>query len=155
MKPAPALHRSRLLWLALPGLLFLLWAWLNALTNFSSIGITLGDHILDISDEGRSLHLQAITYAPGHWTAPGFYYDHYTLPARALPAEAQPLFPQALHHAHRISSGHVFHSLRIAWWLIILLYLALLLATLLWWQRRKTRLITHAPAPPSEQGEPI
>ncbi|MEK7951635.1 hypothetical protein [Luteolibacter soli] len=139
-------YRSRLLWFALPGLLFLLSGWLNDPDYNHGIRLTLGDHILRIADEGRTLCIDPGTYRPGKWTAPGFSsYRRYNQPG--LRPNWYRLFSQPFHHEDRSNSTYTGWMIHLAYWPIILLYATLLLVTLSWWQRRKTRLTTTPPIP--------
>jgi len=147
--PLRSLIRSRLLWLALPGLLFLLWGWLNEPEYYSGTSLSVGDHYLAIGDNGRQVYLSASIYSPGRWTAPGFKWFRAPRASVNLPEDQQILVSKAFACGIISKPDRSAIWANLSYWLLILLYLAALLAIRLWWQRRKSRLITAALPQPS------
>jgi hypothetical protein len=146
--PPRSLIRSRLLWLALPGLIFLLWGWLNDPAYYNGTSFSIGDHYLAIGDNGRQVYLSASRYSPGSWTAPGFRSLRAPRTSVNLPEDEQTLFSDAfVCGIKRPSRGSTTIWVNLAYWLLILLYLAALISIHLWWQRRKARLIAPAVPP--------
>ena len=139
------IHRSRLLWLALPGLIFLLWAWLNPPASYLDLNFTLGDHTLRLGDHGRVCLLQLHLYRRGLWTAPGLALDYGSSPEAILPEHMQ-LFPHALHCEKWSDPGLTVFTLSLSYWLLILLYLALITAIHIGWSRRHARLAATSTA---------
>ena len=139
MQPPP-IHRSRLAWLALPGLIFLLWAWLNDPAYYNFAGITLGDHTLMLLDDGGLATIDLHIYPPGQWTAPGFFHDRWQ--NEGLTG----FLPPAFRFENKTTPYHTGFSLHLSYWLLTLLYLATLTATHLGWSRRHARLATTATA---------
>jgi hypothetical protein len=140
-----SIFRSRLFWLALPGLIFLLWGWFNDPEYYNGTYLCAGDHSLVIADNGRQVYLDARTASsPGRVIAP---YCGYFRERRAnvdVPRDPQTLFSDAIvcgiEREPEVSKAWA----NLAYWLLILLYLAALFAIRLWWQRRKSRLIAAA-----------
>lgn len=139
-------YRSRLFWLELPGLVFLLWGWADS-TRFLSIlkwqskGVVLG-----FQSSGNSLRIDSF-----HCLDPGrrsdLTFDRF--PVSRLPlAVEHPLFPTAVRFGsiHDASNDSTTRMLVIASWMKISAYAAVWIAFLAYWQRRKARLSRRAAA---------
>jgi hypothetical protein len=132
--------RSRLFWLGLPGLLFLLWGsvdW-SAPRSFTA---QIGDFRLTIGSGARTTRITCMTAPAGS----GFAIAGRTgTPASDL---ISPL-PQAVRLSKvDLPRGSRFVSLKVAYWFLVLLYLPLWLGGLAGWQRHKRRLLQAPLAP--------
>jgi hypothetical protein len=134
MAPRP-FYRSRLFWLGIPGLVFLLWAWWISTRLYLSAGFSGTNAI------GASLTDGEIV---AHWTSGGWpdrrnaYGDYYVLSAEdrhdwkvglTTASNVNPTFHLAVISCYKIASAYA-----IGW-----------LLALAWRQRRKSR-IEHPPA---------
>jgi hypothetical protein len=136
-------YRSRLFLLGLPGLAFLLWAWLA--DPFSSVSLDRGTSRVTVSSGRRQVRIVTYTSA-GPITVAG-----HTGTASHRPSPA-PLFPPAVKRTVLVDSVSDMRItyLSIASWLLLLVYLGAWAALLTGWQRRKARLMkaSSAPLPP-------
>ena len=139
-------YRSRLFWLGLPGLVFLLWGWADS-TRFLSIvkwqskGVVLG-----FQSCGNSLRIDSF-----HCLDPGRPSDLTCdrVPISRLPlAVEHRLFPTAVRFGsiHDASNASTTRMLVIAYWVKISAYTAVWIACLAYWQRHKARLNRRAAA---------
>ena len=136
MNPRP-FYRSRLFWLGLPGLVFLLWGWLNEPSRWSEIRPTLGDYRLRIADQGRRVHLVAEVFKRRRLTAPGVSFHT----GSGLAPNFQSLFPGLIRCSVEGNPAFFGVSVGVAYWFLILLYLGAFGSAYFWWQRCKARLI--------------
>lgn len=133
-------YRSRLFWLGLPGLAFLLWLW--GVDPFSTVTLDRGTSRVTVSTGRRQVRIVTYTSA-----APISVAGHTGTAHRPLPA---PLFPPAVKRTVLVvdsGSGVRATYLSVASWLLLLVYLGVWAALLTGWQRRKSRLLKAAAAP--------
>ena len=154
-------HRSRLFWLGIPGLLFLLWAWRSS--NLTCHQLTLGSWQLT-STQGKALawSMQAdighdlwLDYHTAEvfteWIAPNS-------PPRApiivpmaaaypIPPDQQCWFPAAKWQAVDLNAGTYHRLLVLPYWLLAGGYAVGWTGVMVAWQRRKARLVKASAAP--------
>jgi hypothetical protein len=143
LTPRP-FYRSRLFWLGLPGLIFLMWVWLGmrsylgwAQKGYPSILVLAGT-------ESGTYHL-----AWHRRLSPAIQFTSTGLKTVTATQEPAPLFPAAFGYQSDESLGiRRSTEIRIAHWLAVAIYLALWLTACGLWQRRK-RLVLENHAPPS------
>lgn len=138
MNPRP-FYRSRLFWLGLPGLVFLLWVlvpgrasevtWVRASDSFS------------ISREDGSIRgtYQRFMIRRGHPTL-DFLLPPTGFSSRSHADSVGTIFAPAFEMVGGRGATH-FDSVSMGCWFMLILYLAAWLGFLLWWQRRKSRLM--------------
>jgi hypothetical protein len=140
----PPFHRSRLFWLGLPGLVFLLWAWLGSPLNLR-VRISIGDYILRVGGEDRALKVDWEVYGSGHLAAPGLRFYKGGMYAGDIDTEGQRFFPKALRYDVRKYHYHLgvrsIPEVKLAYWFLLLFYMMIWLLVLTVWQRRKFRLL--------------
>jgi hypothetical protein len=132
-------YLSRLFWLGIPGLVFLLWAWLADPRPPASLTLTTSAYRLNLDSRKRQLMIQ--------WEAnrtDGFVIGgRQGTPASGIPSAR--FFPPAVTHRTLDFSAppdrHRVNFLEIAYWFLLLLYLAAWGLPLLAWQRRRSRLL--------------
>lgn len=146
----PPFHRSRLFWLGLPGLVFLLWAWLGSPLNLQ-VRISIGDYILRVGGEDRALKVDCEVYGSGHLAAPGLRFYKGGMYAGDIDTEGQRFFPKALRYDVRKYHYHLgvrsIPEVKLAYWFLLLFYMTIWLLVLTVWQRRKSRLLRLHTAP--------
>lgn len=132
-------YRSRLIWLGIPGLLFLIWASLGNPNRFGMLELQWGEHSVAFMD--RHLMLQIQVRIPKAGPLGPFVYG-YVKPTISRPLGEPPgRFPPAMksmgwYSGRRGSSGDV----SIAYWFLTVVYLAMGSGALALWQWRKVRL---------------
>ena len=150
-------HRSRLFWLGLPILIFLLWAWF-LLDSYWLLRWTRPLGHTQLSYQAGAIFIDHITIEPPppggpisiEYNPPGAQgFTHQTGPVSRLqrkyftwPLSHQfaPTFPGSPYHLTR--------KITLPFWLLVPLYLTTWLTTLALWQRRKHRLAnTPTPSP--------
>jgi hypothetical protein len=127
MKPR-LFYRSRLFWLGLPGLVFLLWGWWISLSHFSRVGFST----LGIAQATGDVFAHWRSGTPLSWG--GFSTGHMEIPAetaRDLKATIS-VWPQ---------QDPNWHTVIIPYYAVVLAYVAPWLLVVAWWQRRKRRIL--------------
>ena len=158
MTPRP-FYRSRLYWLGLPGLLFLLWVWWDSGGNYSDFsGYERGSRIATVKIHHGCVQLWAhadkLTPSP---TSLDFLFFRFQFQDRKfdLPVglswqiekdEALGDDPAAAGWVPSPGAAFPKPELRgvevsVALWFMVLVYLCGLSLTMLWWQRRKSRMM--------------
>lgn len=153
-------HRSLLFHLGLPGLAFLVWAWIDSMAVTSMQGYHHGLHGKDLEtftyqNRGGALRLGR-TIATTHYLAKrgqagltGFSRNPAT---RSSPAFPLPTIKKGVEA--RGSMNHSWTSLTIPHWLLILLYLAIWSLAFAWRSRRIQRSLTNSlPSPAQPQSD--
>lgn len=144
-------YRSRLFWLGLPGLAFLLWAWRDSST-FSS-GLFRSGH-LEVHCAKQYLGAVEFSYFPAHWETGPKRFDTCRTEYERVVDERFPMvgaytFPEAVHAYHRPPSRFSERGIRIAHWLILTVYVLAWGGAVTGWQRRKSHLLKlHSASPP-------
>jgi len=126
---------SRLFWLGLPGLLFLLWGWVVWISP-PSLTATIGNSRLTVGNWAGTLRVVWETRGgtPGGFTVSG-------RTGTRAPDLIDP-FPPAIRYSKvNLPGGNRFVTVSIAYWFLIIVYLPLWLGTVAWWVRRKARLL--------------
>jgi hypothetical protein len=133
MNPRP-FYRSRLFWLGLPGLVFLLWSWWDSVGENKGVAWTSGGvgtfayisySVIGVGTDSGGRHYEGLT----PWKNGGL---------------SKPAFPSPV--ILREPRADLI-SFEVPLWLLILLYLVAWPLTLGWWQRRKSRILKLHAAP--------
>ena len=129
-------YRSRLFWLGIPGLVFLLWSWFAYPRRGMDLIWAGTDRWMCLRDNGRHIFIayQALP-PPGK---PGFVIRQDT----CGPEQVDPLLPPAI----KWRTGLQGFNLVVAYWTLLLIYLPAWLAALASSQRRKARLSRRSAA---------
>lgn len=164
----PPIHRSRLFWLGLPGLLFLLWGWWDSWQHYSEIAWVRPKSVVMAFDHrgyvgfavtkeapapvfgGAKFQVQREDHAP-FWRdlgVSGFFGPE----AKDLHEEARIHFLPGLYH-RRWSQPYLsspsatgscdwlpYRELGADWWLLVVAYAFTWLLAMFGWRRRKRRL---------------
>jgi len=141
-------YRSRLFLLGIPGLLFLLWAWLADPLPASSLTLTTSAHRLNLDSRKRQFMIRREANRPDNFVIGG---------RQGTAASGTPrarFFPPAVDHRTLDFSAppdrqHRVNFLSIAYWFLLLLYLVAWSLLLLAWQRRKSRRLKASVSLPS------
>ena len=153
MTPRPRpIHRSRLFWAGVPGLLFLLWVWLFALQSFDLSASDSSSYQLGMRTRPGVIEadLSHFIGAPrGKTTVSAHFSPHlsqdnpFSDGNRFAPAFA------GIHAVESVMEGYMINLWRvsIAHWVTVILYLVTWAALLALWQRRKIRLMKQQAAP--------
>jgi hypothetical protein len=157
-------YRSRLFWLGLPGLVFLLWAW--AQSNRSQTRVYLVPSIL-CSTQGKVFwhrlrvdheHEAIVDYRRGKITVItvepsgafiircGFPVPRWHTVELPVKQGEQSWFPPVRWASHSINEDTGYSYASIPYWLLTGTYCLTLSAGIWWWQRRKARFIRRAAA---------
>lgn len=139
-------YRSRLFWLGLPGLVFMLWLWLAKAGQSFDVGYTWNiwpaettTRSIGISD--GSLYQVTNTNSYGATGPPtvGFHGSEVGLD----PDEPVTYFP---HRPFGLIREDDYWKTWLAWWVVISAYTAVWLGAVAGWQRRQARLSRRAAA---------
>ncbi len=150
MTPRP-FYRSRLFWLGLPGLVFLLWLWL--LFSPKAICIDAGQRSFDVLSFPSAIEF---TTSEDRNAFPSWEVDVWPLEEedRVDPGDHLFKWDYDERYAGIPAGGGSFvsgfwrqHYLSMRPWLPSAAYLVLWLAAVAWWQRRKYRLLKLHAAP--------
>lgn len=140
-------YLSRLFWLGIPGLLFLVWASLGNPNRICMLDVRLGEHSVSLMD--RQLMLQVRVEIPKTGSLEPFEFG-YVKPTISRPLGEPPSrFPAAMKSmgwfsGRRSRSGDV----SIAYWLLAAGYLGAWSGALAVWQRRKVTLFYRGHSKP-------
>lgn len=137
-------YRSRLFWLGIPGLLFLIWAWLGYIST---------DFLLSFH-HGKG-HLWGLVWGSGyfgvHLSTPHFQgrgHGYSIQLEKDLWERGTVVFAEPWTYYSGLkerSSEPDWFRLEVACWVVVLAYLALWFLVLILWQRRKARLMKGLP----------
>ncbi len=130
MTPRP-FYRSRLFWLGLPGLVFLLWAWWFSMGYFSHVDFS-GKYEWGISQSAGNV--VAIWNSGGMPNWDGVFFDH-----GQWSVESARAWQMTLNESRETHPA--FRYVIVPYYAVVLAYVAVWLLTLAWWQRRKSRLM--------------
>jgi hypothetical protein len=164
-------YRSRLFWLGLPGLVFLLWAWVNS--NFVRHTVFLRDSALN-STQGKLLwwgsdsdgtHDVLLDYRTGEVTVatigPGELYMAGCVFLTTGDVDSEPVepgeqswFPVPRWQFVDLNAATWYRLIVLPYWLLTAGYAAILAFGLHRWQRRKLRLLTASSAGGAEPFAP-
>lgn len=134
-------YRSRLFWLGIPGLAFLVWCWLALDQRNAGIAWTTPEYRWGLSDSEGFVQLAIIK---GSGLTDG-YPSGLSFWSRVFSRANVLWFPKAFQHVHPLPGNKITTEyIRVSYWLLILLYLATWLGALTGWQRRKARLSRRA-----------
>ena len=159
-------YRSRLFWLGVPGLLFLLWAWgdSNRLGRrvflqpgwvYSTHGKLLWYCVQSDGSLRVAISLRDATATPV--SAPAILPKvRHSAPLRRFFTSTVPVrvserrwLPPVRWTAERFNPRSSYYLLSVPYWLLTAGYASLWLAVLAGWQRRKARLLNRAVPPPA------
>lgn len=138
-------YRSRLFWLGVPGLVFLMWGWLANVRNDFHVRHTAwrGSDLLgwDIGTSLGSIYYSRSESNPGRGSTfkLGFNTFHETLD----PDEPTVYFPV---RPFGIVREPDYEEVWVAWWMMVVSYTLFWLGGLVGWQRRKVRLKKNSQA---------
>jgi hypothetical protein len=138
------LHRSLTLWLGLPGLLFLLWAWLDSMSFESGISIrkhSVSPNLESLSRDSYFSSNSALTFVVGHLHHRGSVRtDHNIIVLPRTSSRGEVWWPTpGCHRDYDPATGYTSRWLRIPHWLLVLLYLLLWSLAFGWRHRRIKR----------------
>jgi hypothetical protein len=158
-------YRSRLFWLGLPGLLFLLWAWVNS--NFIRHILFLPDSTLD-STQGKLLwwasdsdgtHTVALDYRTSEVTVatldPGerfhsigcSFFTTGDVASQPVEPGEECWFPAPRWQSADLNAATYYRLAVVPYWLLAGGYAAMLAGGIHRWQRRKIRLLEASITP--------
>jgi hypothetical protein len=151
-------YRSRLCWLGIPGLLFLLWAWWHSnfyhrtliLSESSHLSTTQGkllwfsglsdiEHDFDLNFRTGKVEVYEIVVGPGIFRTVNRY-DPWSVFTVKVPAGDQAWFPPPRWQAREINRDTHFRLVSVPYWLLTGGYAAAWLGGVGLWQRRKWRI---------------
>jgi hypothetical protein len=151
-------YRSRLFWLGVPGLVFLVWAWWDSGGYVSNARWVRGSSMDDVRVTGGWVGWKRMTHLPPSPLAPILSVDPFTT-GRNVRLEEVPLaqlctaktmdrqfdVPAGFEVVSRVlpapsgQGGERTMILRVALWVVVAAYVMMWLGTVFWWQRRKAR----------------
>lgn len=135
-------YRSRLFWLGLPGMVFLLWGWIagiNASLEYFQPATRYGV---------QAGHSKLSFYSSNH-PAEFFHYPAGTWDFRVHSEARGSLLAPGIVWVDERVLGYGARGIEIAAWTIFLTYIVIWMSSLAGWQRRKSRLLKlHASPPP-------
>jgi hypothetical protein len=155
-------HRSRLFWLGLPGLVFLIWTWWDSGQHFAGLTWQRRSETMEINVAAGRLCMVSyrdLDEGAGQLPAPVQYNVERRVITASLPdSGARPRqfdTPRAIECLTGSAEDDPFEvtyetrGIEVACWLLVLVYLFLWSTALLTWQCRKSRrLKLHAAPPP-------
>lgn len=144
-------YRSRLFWLGLPGLVFMLCLWLAKADQVFAVGhyaITgpTGSTLRYIGASEGSIHQTTLRYNWVTGARLGFHWRGFNGSGAGLAPECATYFPRPFAIIRRPLWGRKHREIRLAWWAVISAYTAVWLGAVAGWQRRKARLSRRAAA---------
>jgi hypothetical protein len=143
-------YRSRLFWLGVPGLMFLVWI---SLFSGRSFFLTFGDSTNQFSCDVEAGRVMVFSGGPEERiTTPLYFaYGEGPLAQRGIVELPPPLTWNEWKEA-TINQGVArvlnYREIKVALWLLLTAYLFVWQGLLLWWQRRKLRILTRPTSPP-------
>ncbi len=143
-------YRSRLFWLGLPGLVFLLWGWLAVPLSTTGVGWSKGRYDIVICDVSRVVRISFgeifISRSAENLPETGLTFSQNS--NWELPEAQSRVFPAAYDREVFEEPDYFYYDcFYLAYWWLILFYLLLWAAVALVWQRRKSRLLKLHAAP--------
>jgi hypothetical protein len=142
-------YRSRLFWLGLSGLVFMLWLWLVKADHSFSFGYTAitgpaETTTRSISTRNGSIY-QTTSYASGPGRS-GFRWSAFPRLGGAVIKVPDRPFEITRGTTGGHSGYSKYREIQLAWWVVISAYMALWLAAAAGWQWRNARLSRRAAA---------
>ena len=144
-------YRSRLFWLGIPGLVFLLWAWRDSSTRNSELFWSGRMKVHGVSQYLGSINLFHLL-APWDTGPKRFDVRRMEYPKvvdESYPQVASFTFPQAIVVYKRPPANFSERGIRVSHWLIALGYVLVWCLAVGLWQRRKARLLEATVPEPS------
>jgi hypothetical protein len=139
-------YRSRLFWLGLPGLVFMLWLWLGDQSfDFGHTSITGPNETTTRSIGASYGSIFQATTIDSYGVIPRTIGFHGSGLVREQPVNHVPL-PRFGIIREGFYGGVEYWEIWLAWWVVISTYMAVWLGALAGWQRRKARLSRRAAA---------
>jgi len=135
-------YRSRLFWLGLPGLFFLLSGWFLFPRTSTEIGWGWPDQQIWVGDRSGELVIASVQ-DPSSGLSIGFLADGRS---HRPPSEVR-YFPRAFRREKLWFAPMLLRTVSFGYWLLLLGYLAVWLPVLAIWQGRKSRLLKLRAAP--------
>jgi hypothetical protein len=147
-------YRSRLFWLGLPGLVFMLWLWLAKAGQSFHFGHAKTTGAAEMTyrvigaSAGSIFQNTSRSYYNGSLPL-GFYWGGRGLHGSGSgldPDEPVTYFPRPFGIIREARFQREGRKIQLAWWVVISTYMAVWLGALAGWQRRKARLSRRAAA---------
>ncbi len=144
-------YRSRLFWLGLPGLVFLVWLWLAKADQVFAFGhhaITgpTESTLRYIGASEGSIYQITTSYHYGLGARHGFHWRGFSDSGAGLAPTRGICFPRPFAIIRRPLWRREHREIRLAWWAVISTYTAVWLGAFAFRQRRKARLSRLAAA---------
>ena len=144
-----AFYKSRLFWLGVPGLVFLLWVWWDSGGYFSAVSYdrTPETWFVGVS-EGCVTWTHSLDLKPRGLTMDGLRVDRHSL-ADEYGVTVRRHFAVAPAFEKEVETVGVpawglemwFHKVRAGLWVVVLGYVMVWLGSVVWWERRKARVM--------------
>ncbi|WP_367873967.1 hypothetical protein [Luteolibacter sp. Populi] len=129
-------YRSPVLWFALPGLVFLCVAWVDSMSNASSLDVATLSHSLSVDHENA--HLGISWYAAPSVRTVGGNWSVKREPGGGR--QEKRWFPLPSYYRNDLHRATSWHHLDIPHWFVILCYLGLWQLPWLWRYHRARRI---------------
>jgi hypothetical protein len=144
-------YRSRLFWLGLPGLVFLLWLWLAQAGQVFAFGHhaingTSESTLRTIGASEGSIYQITTRYHYGLGARHGFHWRGFNDSGAGLAPKRGTYFPRPFAIIRRPLWRREHREIRLAWWVAVFAYTAVWLGAVAVWHRRKARLSRRAAA---------
>ncbi len=141
--PHSSWYRSPVLWFGLPGLIFLLFTWVDSMSHVST---------LDLTAFGRSVRFRnfnsefsASWYSERRVSGSGKNWDIEIHPREAVPGKSW--LPLPSYVTSDLSGRRPWHCLDFSYWFLILVYLGLWQLPWLWRYHRRERIRSRLTEP--------
>ncbi len=151
MTPRP-FYRSRLFWLGLPGLVFLLWLWLANARNDLSFRYVAITGMTEAKTWEVGCSEGVVGYLshkfPTGVSGPAELGFNASSDVLLEPEEPTSFFPRRPFGILRGNDyANVYREVWLAWWVVVFSYSAVWLGGVGWWQRHKSHLLKLHTAP--------
>ena len=157
MTPRP-LHRSRLFWLGLPGLVFLLWGWWDSTHYRTIFGRTTATGHVQVQSIGHMVMGIEVRGEGPPWSG-SWAFLHlpetmvYADPKTGRMVNEYRVLPRYVAYKNRVySDGSSMRRVEVAYWFMVAVYGCAWVSACVVWQRRKRRLMHNDVADAAEVG---
>jgi hypothetical protein len=134
-------YRSRLFWLGVPGLVFLMWGWIASLFAEQGFRLTFNPYL---HRSAPSATILLSTHCVTFWA--GEVHGAFTGPRTGVGFWSEPVSPDPRPIGEKLRNpvewivyDGRWGGLRIDLWFMITVYMAIWVPSLVYWQRRKAR----------------
>jgi hypothetical protein len=114
-------HRSPVLWFGLPGLIFLVLAWIDSMSNISTLDATVFGRSVRFRNSDSVI--SASWYSERRSSSSGMAWDLQALPRE--PERGESWFPLPSYIALNHVGTSSWHDLNFSYWFLIMIYLGL------------------------------